>query len=475
MVYLRAAAAAALYSVSSVLAQGQSSSQAGNGVSGGIMCGEGNLCPESSPCCSQYGQCGVGAYCLGGCDIRYSNSLDSCVPAPVCQSQDYKLTSLDGITANTQFLGDASKANWVSQGTPLLTPDNSAVILTLAEDGASASGTLLSSSHYVWYGKVSATMKTSRGAGVVSAFVLFSDVQDEIDFEFVGTDLNTAQSNFYWQGVTDYENEINLTVSEGGDTFSAWHTYEVDWTPTSLTWSVDGNASRVLNKADTFNKTDNKYHYPQTPARIQLSLWPAGTTKSGQGTIDWAGGLINWNSQDVQTNGYFYSMYNDVNVECYPAPSDANGTGTVSYKYGDVDGLEGDIELTNDPTILGSFVADGTDMSKGKSNPSSTSSTKGGSATATPTNLATVPGLSGAGGTDGTGVGGDSGSGSGSSSGSDSGSGTSSASGTAATGIGGFDQGDQKQGSGASKGEEVTRGSIFAALVAFIGVLMMWA
>ena len=147
----------------------------------------------------------MGAYCLGGCDIRYSNALDSCVPAPVCQSQDYKMNSLDGITPNTKYLGDASKANWVSQGTPLLKPDSGAVILTLAEDGASASGTLLSSSHYVWYGKVSATMKTSRGAGVVSAFVLFSDVQDEIDFEFVGTDLNTAQSNFYWQGVTDCE------------------------------------------------------------------------------------------------------------------------------------------------------------------------------------------------------------------------------------------------------------------------------
>lgn len=260
-----------------------------------------------------------------------------------------------------------------------------------------------------------------------------------------------------------------MTVSEGGDTFSAWHTYEVDWTPTSLTWYVDGNASRVLNKADTFNTTDNKYHYPQTPARIQLSLWPAGTTKSGQGTIDWAGGLIDWSSQDVQTNGYFYSLYNDVNVECYSAPSDANGTGTVSYRYGNVDGLEGNVELTNDPTVLGSFLADGTDMDKGAS--SSTSSSKGASATPTPTNLATVPGLSGAGGSDGTGVGSGSDSGSGSSS-SVSGSGTSSASGTAATGIGGFDQGDQK-GSGASKGEEVMRSSMFAALVAFIGMLMM--
>ena len=127
------------------------------------------------------------------------------MPAPQCKTQDYKLTSLDGITANTKYLGDSSTTQWVSQGSPLLTPDHSAVILTLAESGASASGTLLSSTNYVWYGKVSATMKTSRTAGVVSAFVLFSDVQDEIDFEFVGTDLNTAQSNFYWQGVTDCE------------------------------------------------------------------------------------------------------------------------------------------------------------------------------------------------------------------------------------------------------------------------------
>ena len=127
------------------------------------------------------------------------------------------MTSLDGITANTKYLGDASKADWVSQGIPLLTTDNSAVILTLAEDGASASGTLLSSSHYVWYGKVSATMKTARGAGVVSAFVLFSDVQDEIDFEFVGTDLNTAQSNFYWQGVTDCEYFSTLMAGRTND------------------------------------------------------------------------------------------------------------------------------------------------------------------------------------------------------------------------------------------------------------------
>lgn len=56
---------------------------------------------------------------------------------------------------------------------------------------------------YVWYGNVKATLKSSRGKGVVTAFILLSDVKDEIDFEFVGADLKTAQSNFYYQGITD--------------------------------------------------------------------------------------------------------------------------------------------------------------------------------------------------------------------------------------------------------------------------------
>lgn len=62
-------------------------------------------------------------------------------------------------------------------------------------------GTVVSSTHYIWYGKISATMKTSRGAGVVSAFILFSGVKDEIDFEWVGVNLNNVQSNYYFQGI----------------------------------------------------------------------------------------------------------------------------------------------------------------------------------------------------------------------------------------------------------------------------------
>ena len=77
--------------------------------------------------------------------------------------------------------------------------NNEGLLLTLAPDTA---GTLLASTHYVWYGKISATLTTSQGAGVVTAFIMMSDVKDEIDFEFIGVDVQHAQSNYYSQGVT---------------------------------------------------------------------------------------------------------------------------------------------------------------------------------------------------------------------------------------------------------------------------------
>ena len=126
------------------------------------------------------------------------------MPAPICNSQDYKLSTLDGFTSNQEYLGDASKTTWVYSGEPKAYTDGSddVVLLTMPKDSV---GTLLASTSYVWYGKVSATMKTSRGAGVVTAFILLSDVKDEIDFEFVGVDLNDAQSNYYFQGIDDCE------------------------------------------------------------------------------------------------------------------------------------------------------------------------------------------------------------------------------------------------------------------------------
>lgn len=351
-------------------------------------CGIGKNCPADSPCCSQYGQCGVGAYCLGGCDPEFSHSLDSCVAAPVCENKNYKFTSLDGIQANTIYLGDASKADWVSEGKPIAY-DNS-VMLTMAPDTV---GTLLATTHYVWYGKVSAKMKSSAGKGVVSAFILMSDVKDEIDFEWVGADLQHVQSNYYWQGVLDYHNSGNLSAS---NTNTDMHEYAVDWTPDSITWYVDGQSQRTVKKSDTWNATSNHYDFPQTPARVMLSLWPAGSEKNGKGTIDWAGGLIDWNSPDM-TNGFYHSQVYEVDIQCYDPPRGANVTGSKSYKYTSTVGTNNTVSIVDELGILSSFYATGENPGTNPNASKSASGTQPSQTANSEPNVQTVPGLSGTG------------------------------------------------------------------------------
>lgn len=297
----------------------------------------------------------------------------------MCKSENYKLTSLDDVVSNTEYLGDASTANWVSSGTVVPYAGDS-LLLTLAQGTV---GTLLMSTHYVWYGKISATMSTSQGQGVVTAFILMSDVKDEIDWEFVGADVDIAQSNFYWQGVTEYTNGFNISTT---DTWQNSHTYTFDWQPDYMSWAIDGVVGRTVYKNETFNTTDNKYHYPQTPARVQLSLWPAGLPTNGQGTIDWAGGLIDWSSPYMQ-NGYYYAVVEEVSVECYSPPSSVEQNGNQAYYYTNSEGLQSDVAIGNNKTILGSLFASGDDPDY---NPDKTAS--GAQAT-----QQTVPGLNGIG------------------------------------------------------------------------------
>ncbi|GAB7350812.1 hypothetical protein MBLNU459_g1348t2 [Dothideomycetes sp. NU459] len=369
--------------------------------------------------------------------------------------------------SNTEYLGDASQASWVSSGTPVAYNDE-AVLLTMAPNTV---GTLLSSTHYVWYGKISATMTTSQGAGVVTAFIMMSDMKDEIDFEFVGVDTQHAQSNYYFQGITDYGNELNLTAS---NTESNVHTYTIDWQPDSLTWAIDGTVLRTLNRNTTYNSTTGQYHYPQTPSKIELSLWPAGLSTNGQGTIDWAGGLVDWDSS-YMSNGYYYAMVKEVTVECYNPPSGYNNQGSKAYYYDNTAGTNDTVVIGNNNTILASFYATG-DKPKYDPNASSSGTAK---ATGTKTSSAsgsasstgdveTVPGMSG-GGVRGDGSAAAQQSASSSASGSAA-TGSSSSGSSSGSGSSSFSQGTPSDGT--NDGARVVAGSL-VALVAFLAAAML--
>lgn len=106
-------------------------------------------------------------------------------------------------------MGDSDKADWVASGEPVI--HNKNLLLTMPKGSV---GTVVSSTVYMWYGTVKARLKTSRGRGVVSAFILFSDVKDEIDYEYVGVDLETAQTNFYFQGIPNCTFPSNRCIKE---------------------------------------------------------------------------------------------------------------------------------------------------------------------------------------------------------------------------------------------------------------------
>jgi hypothetical protein len=250
-------------------------------------------------------------------------------------------------------------------------------------------------------------------------------------------------------------NSANITMS---DTYETYHDYTIDWSPDQIQWSVDGQVGRTLKRSDTWNATANRYAYPQTPARVELSIWPGGLSTNAEGTIEWAGGKIDWNSPLMQPNGYYYAEVRSVDMECYNPPTGAKQSGKTSYIYDNAAATNTTVEITDKNTVLKSLLGTGTNMTADYPSQSS----KGASASGS---VAAVPGLSGAGpGTNG--LRGEGGSG---------GSGGSQASSAAAAGSTGFSQGGTsiKGNAAPATNEKVLQGSMFAGLIAVVGMLAL--
>jgi beta-glucanase (GH16 family) len=258
----------------------------------------------------------------------------------------------------SKWLGDPTQYDWVTNNQVL--EYNGNVLLPMQNQSY---GTVITSTRAVWYGTVSATLQTSFGQGVVSAFILMSGSKDEIDYEFVGSHTNQAQTNYYFQGVLNYTNEASVALSATNETF---HTYEFDWNPDTITWKIDGQTARVLNRADTYNATTGEYMFPQTPSVIQLSLWPGGSSVNPEGTIEWAGGPINWDMPEFADPGYLYVTLKDLSITCGDVPSGTTVSGSKAYRFTNSTLLSSDVEITDDNTTLASFEAVGFDPEKGQ-------------------------------------------------------------------------------------------------------------
>ncbi|ORX35156.1 putative cell wall organization and biogenesis-related protein [Kockovaella imperatae] len=297
-------------------------------------CNATSLCPESAPCCSEYGYCGSGTFCLGGCEPMHSFSPTSCRPNPICQSMT--TTFANDVSriqqVASEWNGNASAYDWYVNSGQII-PSSDGIKLVLNETNG---GTKISSTRYVHYGKIDFVLETSKWPGVVTAAITMSDVKDEIDWEFTGSNTTLAQTNYWFMGIANYSDSQGLSVDVSSDTSANYHTYTFDWQEDYLNWMIDGNVVRSLQKQSTLSSDGTTYKYPTTPSQIQISIWPAGINTSAEGTIAWAGGMINWQDPDYVANGYFWNTIQSVTITCADDPNQASNT--TGWAYSDSKG-----------------------------------------------------------------------------------------------------------------------------------------
>ncbi|KAF3915669.1 Beta-glucanase [Arthrobotrys entomopaga] len=182
----------------------------------------------------------------------------------------------------------------------------------------------LQSQFYIFWGRTEIVMKAGPGAGIVSSLVHQSDDLDEIDVEFIGNAPGNVQTNIFSKGNQDVH--IYGSNEPVADATGQFHSYVVDWTPDQITWYIDGASVRVLTRASLGDV------YPQTPMQIKFGPWAAGDPSNAPGTIEWAGGQIDY------SQGPFDMVVQSLTITDY-------STGASIYRYKDSSGSSGSIEI----------------------------------------------------------------------------------------------------------------------------------
>ena len=210
-----------------------------------------------------------------------------------------------------------------------------------------------------------------QNSSILLAMAAMGDVKDQIDFEFVGVELETAQSGLYREGVTDCESSGNCFH----DAIEIIQTYAVDRQPDHPSWPVNGAVHRTLYENFTWTATDNQYQYPQSPSRAKTSHWPVVQPTNAPGTIASAGGPISWDGSYMR-NGYYYAHVEEDAVECNEPPSGYTDTSDKAFYYTSTLDTNISVAIGNPNTELASFHAMSNQLdhdpdSKGSQSPSS--------------------------------------------------------------------------------------------------------
>ncbi|KAN0059706.1 putative glycosidase CRH2 [Thecaphora frezii] len=237
----------------------------------------------------------------------------SCLPNPVCQSQNITFKSsefnnTDLFTPILDYNGDPSLSPFtLDSGSLGSGPEG--VLLEMTIDRQAK----ISTTRYMLYGSVSATLRHEARQGLVATMITMSDIKDEIDWEFTTADSSEVLTNYFYMGnaVTTQGATLHPKAQSGG-TFDVaeWHEYGLDWQPDSLKWLIDGKVVRTVTKQEA------GVNYPRSPSRVQFSTWAGGNSTNPQGTIEWAGGPIDWTTPEYKSQGYYAQEIKSFSITC---------------------------------------------------------------------------------------------------------------------------------------------------------------
>ncbi|ETN46192.1 uncharacterized protein HMPREF1541_00376 [Cyphellophora europaea CBS 101466] len=160
-------------------------------------------------------------------------------------------------------------------------------------------------SFYMLFGRVEITVQAAPGQGMITGAVLMSDIHDEIDWEWSGSNFNSntgkVQTNYFGKGITgNYDRGTQPAVDSPTAKF---HTYVIDWTPDEIVWSIDSNVVRTQKSSGA---DAGAYQHPQTPSRLHLGIWNGGDKDTNPGVVHWAGGYTDMSK--VPYTAYFKSV-----------------------------------------------------------------------------------------------------------------------------------------------------------------------
>jgi hypothetical protein len=187
------------------------------------------------------------------------------------------------------FTWDGNQAQFTPQNVSVAS-GKLTLALTTAPSGAAKPylGVELRSTKTLTYGKVSASMRFAAGSGVVSGLVLFYTPYpncdwNEIDIEHLGNSSKTSQLNcMIFSGTPAQSCTTSVTptqdpqvVNLGVDAETAFHQYDLEWTPSSVKFFVDGKLLR------TWTANISRLKLPQN---ILLTIWASSSAS-------WAGAL----------------------------------------------------------------------------------------------------------------------------------------------------------------------------------------